>query len=179
MAASPCQCRLDVVAAKGPADQAAAGDAVDSIGTGVERLRLLGIWSDDLQIRPGAERKQSVVGSLTQVLAAPTGLNTEALLDVGNSGIEIRVGVDNVVDLSVSILSKQVDIPRDPAARDQLIDSFPLTVRMYARILGVDGFVKHRQGRIRHMMEPPRALVRRQTAPYAVSAAMPLALAYP
>jgi hypothetical protein len=61
VAACPGGGRVDVVAGKRPADQAAAAYAIDAEGTGNGRLGLPGIGRDDLQIRLRAEREQRVV----------------------------------------------------------------------------------------------------------------------
>ena len=55
-----------------PANQLAAGNAVEDRGLG-----LVGVRGDDLQVGPGAERKQRVVRAKTNVLAACLGANAK------------------------------------------------------------------------------------------------------
>jgi len=96
---------VDVVAGKRPANQPSVGNAIDSEGTRPGRLGLLGIRSDDFQVRPGAEPEQRVVRPETNVLATSLGPDAEAFLQVGDCRGQIRGGVDEMVNQHLNLAS--------------------------------------------------------------------------
>jgi hypothetical protein len=96
--ACPGDRRVDVVAGQRPSSQPAVAYPVEPEGSARGRLRLIGIGRDDLQIRPGAEREQRVVGAQPGVLASGLRPDAEALRYVGDRRREVGNGVDQVVD---------------------------------------------------------------------------------
>jgi hypothetical protein len=89
---------LDVLACKGPAHQAAAGHAVNSVGTLTAWLGLLRIRGDNLEIGSWAKGKQLVVSPLACVFSATARAHSEAPFDVSYCSLEIGSCVDKVVD---------------------------------------------------------------------------------
>jgi hypothetical protein len=86
---------LDVIAFKGPTHQAAAGNAVNSVGRG---LRGSGCSGSGATISSWAKGKQLVVSPLTRVFSATARAHTEAPFDISYCDLEIGSRVDNVVD---------------------------------------------------------------------------------
>jgi hypothetical protein len=107
MAASLGDRPIDVVAGQRPANQFAAGDAVDSEGTRKRPLGLIGVRSQDLEVCPRAKRKQRVVCAKTDVPAASLGTNAEPAFQISDGSSKVGGGVDEVVNLHVNLTSRK------------------------------------------------------------------------
>ena len=99
---------VDVIACDRPTNQPAVGGSVDSKWTRYRRPRLLGIRSDDLQVRLRPKCKQGVTS--TESYVAPTSLrpNTEVFLEVVDRSDEVGSGIDEMVNQHLNLNSIQL-----------------------------------------------------------------------
>jgi len=80
-----------------PCDELRLGEVVDAEWAGLLGFRLVGVASDDFQIRRRPERDQRIPGATTGVWTSRDRPDTEELLDPVDAGLEIAGGVHQMI----------------------------------------------------------------------------------
>ena len=81
-----------------PSGDARRFEFIDAETPAARRLRLFRVWSDDLEITRRSQRDEGVTRAESRMLAARSGFHTEEFLDRVDAEIQIRRGVDQMVD---------------------------------------------------------------------------------